>query len=102
MIAIKKMGLVTIIGYNTLDNGKFVLKDKGDKTFVKYQFDSFNQRTVGYVEWVGYWLYKTVIPLDFLNVDKDINYFFTREEGIEYLKQYFTKLLKETDFNIKE
>lgn len=84
MIAEKKDGAISFIGYDTENNGKFIV-EKGslnsDWTYVNYQKDGFTQVIFGYVVKQEDGKYKA-----FQFGDRNVKYFDTVNEGIEYIK----------------
>lgn len=91
MIAEKKDGAISFIGYDTENNGKFIV-EKGslnsDWTYVNYQKDGFTQVIFGYVVKQEDGKYKAfqigTMETDFK--DRNVKYFDTVDEGVEYIK----------------
>ena len=91
MIAEKKDGAISFIGYDTENNGKFIV-EKGslnsDWTYVNYQKDGFTQVIFGYVVKQEDGKYKAfqlgTMATNFK--DRNVKYFDTVDEGVEYMK----------------
>ena len=91
MIAEKKDGVVSFIGYDTENNGKFIV-EKGslnsDWTYVNYQKDGFTQVIFGYVVKQEDGKYKAfqLGTMETNFKDRNVKYFDTVDEGVEYIK----------------
>lgn len=81
MIATKKNGLVSYIGFDTENNGKFIIKTNDSWTYVNYQKDEFTQIIFGYVVKQDNGRYKA-----FQCGDRNVKYFDSVYDGIEYIK----------------
>ena len=88
MIAKKQDGLVAYVGFNTEDNGKFLVETKGNWTYINYQEDEFTKFIFGYVVKQNDGKYKA-----FQFGDRNIKYFNSLDDGVEYIKSL--KVLKE-------
>ena len=88
MIAEKKVGLITYTGFDTENNGKFVVETKGNWTYVSYQKDEFTQVIIGYVVKQDNGRYKTFRLGTFESnfKDRNIRYFDLFDDGVEYMK----------------
>lgn len=77
-----KNGQVTYVGFDSKDNGKWIIDTTGDWTYVCFQKDEFTQTIFGYVVKQANGNYKA-----WHGFDKDSEEYFTNvEEGIEYVK----------------
>ena len=81
MIASKQDGLITYIGFDTENNGKFIVETKGSWTYVNYQEDEFTQVIFGYVVKQNDERYKA-----FQLGDRNVKYFDSADDGVEYIK----------------
>ena len=72
---------VTYVGFNTEDNGKFIVTSNGDWTYVNYQKDEFTQIIFGYVVKHNDGRYKA-----FQFGDRNVKYFDLIDDGVEYIK----------------
>ena len=81
MIANKQDGLVTYIGFDTENNGTFIVKTKEAWTYVNYQENEFTQVIFGYVVKQNDGRYKA-----FQFGDRNIKYFDSVDDGVEYIK----------------
>ena len=81
MIAQKKDGLVTFIGFETNDNGKFLVETKGNWTYVNYQENEFTQVIFGYVVKQSDGKYKA-----YQFGDRNVKYFDSVDDGVDYIK----------------
>lgn len=88
MIAKIQDGLITYTGFDTDNNGKFVVKAKGTWTYVNFQEDEFTQVIFGYVVRQDSGKYKAYQLGSFETnfKDRNVRYFDTVEEGVEYIK----------------
>ena len=73
--------MIEFVGFNTKDNGNFIIETKGDWTYVNYQKDEFTQVIVGYVVKQNDGRYKA-FQLD----ERNVKYFESVSDGIEYIK----------------
>lgn len=81
MIAKKQDGLVTYVGFNTEDDGKFLVETKGNWTYINYQEDEFTKVIFGYVVKQNDGKYKA-----FQFGDRNIKYFDLVDDGVNYIK----------------
>lgn len=81
MIAKKQDGLVSYVGFDTENNGKFIVETKGDWTYVNYQEDGFTQVIFGYVVKQNDGMYKA-----FQFGDRNVRYFNCANDGVHYIK----------------
>jgi hypothetical protein len=81
MIAKKQDGLVSYVGFDTENNGKFIVETKGSWTYVNYQEDGFTQVIFGYVVKQNDGRYKA-----FQFGDRNVKYFDLIDDGVEYIK----------------
>ena len=81
MVANKQDGLVTYIGFDTENNGKFIVETKGTWTYVNYQENEFTQVIFGYVVKQNDGKYKA-----YQFGDRNIKYFNSVDDGVEYIK----------------
>lgn len=88
MIAKKQDGLITYIGFDTDNNGKFVVHTKGDWTYVNFQEDDFIQVIFGYVVRQDSGKYKAFQLGTFESnfKDRNVRYFDLLDDGVEYIK----------------
>lgn len=88
MIAKRQDGLITYTGFDTDNNGKFVVETKGNWTYVNFQRDEFTQVIFGYVVRQDSGKYKAfqlgTFETDFK--DRNVKYFDSVDDGIEYIK----------------
>lgn len=84
----KQYGLITYIGFDTDNNGKFVVNTKGDWTYVNFQEDGFTQVIFGYVVHQDSGKYKAFQLGTFESnfKDRNVRYFDLLEDGVEYIK----------------
>ena len=81
MVAKKQDGLVSYVGFDTENNGKFIIETKGSWTYVNYQEDGFTQVIFGYVVKQNDGRYKA-----FQFGDRNVKYFDLIDDGVEYIK----------------
>ena len=81
MVAKKQDGLVSYVGFDTENNGKFIIETKGSWTYVNYQEDGFTQVIFGYVVKQNDGRYKA-----FQFGDINVKYFDLIDDGVEYIK----------------
>ena len=81
MVAKKQDGLVSYVGFDTENNGKFIVETKGSWTYVNYQEDGFTQVIFGYVVKHNDGRYKA-----FQFGDRNVKYFDLIDDGVEYIK----------------
>ena len=81
MIAKKQDGLVSYMGFDTENNGKFIVETKGSWTYVNYQEDGFTQVILGYVVKQNDGRYKA-----FQFGDRNVKYFDLICDGVEHIK----------------
>lgn len=81
MVAKKQDGLVSYVGFDTENNGKFIVETKGSWTYVNYQEDGFTQVIFGYVVKQNDGRYKA-----FQFGDRNVKYFDLIDDGVEYIK----------------
>lgn len=88
MIAKKQYGLITYVGFDTDNNGKFIVETKGNWTYVNYQEDEFTQVIFGYVVKQDNGKYKAFQLGTFETNfnDRNVKYFDFVEDGVEYIK----------------
>lgn len=88
MIAKRQDGLITYTGFDTDNNGKFVVETKGNWTYVNYQEDEFTQVIFGYVVCQDSGKYKAFQLGTFETnfKDRNIKYFDSADDGVEYIK----------------
>lgn len=72
---------VTYTGFDTEDNGKFIVSTHGNWTYVNYQENEFTRVIFGYVVKQDNGKYKA-----FQFADRNIKYFDTVDDGVEYIK----------------
>ena len=79
---------VTYVGFNTEDNGKFIVTSNGDWTYVNYQENEFTQVIFGYVVKQGEGKYKAYQLGTFETnfKDRNVKYFDSVVDGVEYIK----------------
>ena len=73
--------MIEFVGFNTKDNGNFIIETKCDWTYVNYHKDEFTQVIVGYVVKQNDGRYKA-FQLD----ERNVKYFESVSDGIEYIK----------------
>jgi len=81
MIATKQSGLVTYTGFDTENNGKFIVDTKGEWTYVNYQKHEFALVICGYVVKQNDGRYKA-----YQFGDRNVKYFDVIDDGVEYIK----------------
>ena len=81
MLAKKQDGLVTYVGFDTENNGKFIVETKGTWTYVNYQEDGFTQVIFGYVVKQDDGRYKA-----YQFGDRNVKYFNSIDDGVQYIK----------------
>ena len=81
MVAKKQDGLVSYVGFDTENNGKFIIETKGSWTYVNYQEDGFTQVIFGYVVKQNDGRYKA-----FQFGDRNVKYFDLIDDGVGYIK----------------
>ena len=88
MIAKIQEGLITYIGFDTDNNGKFIVETRGDWTYVNYQEDEFIQVIFGYVVKQDNGKYKAFQLGTFETNfnDRNVKYFDFVEDGVEYIE----------------
>ena len=88
MIAERQDGLITYTGFDTNNNGKFVVETKGSWTYVNYQEDEFTQAIFGYVVKQNDERYKAFQLGTFESNfnDRNVKYFDSIDDGVEYIK----------------
>ena len=91
MIAEKKSGSVDYIGYDTDNNGKFIVENgnlNSNWTYVNFQEDEFTQVIFGYVVKQDDGRYKAfqVGTMETNFKDRNVKYFDTVDKGVEYIK----------------
>ena len=88
MIAQVQNGLITYTGFDTDNNGKFVVETKGNWTYVNFQEDEFTQVIFGYVVKQDNGKYKTFQLGNFESnfEDRNVKYFDFVEEAVEFIK----------------
>ena len=88
MVAKKQDGLVSYVGFDTENNGKFIIETKGSWTYVNYQEDGFTQGVFGYVVKQNDGRYKA-FQLGTMETnfnDRNVKYFDSVTDGVEYIK----------------
>lgn len=90
MIAKRKNGLITYVGFDTDNNGKFIVETNraGTWTYVNYQEDEFTQVIFGYVVKQDDGKYKAFQLGTFETnfKDRNVKYFDFVEDGVKYIK----------------
>lgn len=88
MIAKRQEGLITYIGFDTDNNGKFIVETRGNWTYVNYQEDEFTQVIFGYVVKQDNGKYRTFQLGTFESnfKDRNVRYFDSLDDGVEYIK----------------
>lgn len=88
MIAQVQNGLITYTGFDTDNNGKFVVETKGNWTYVNFQEDEFTRVIFGYVVKQDNGKYKTFQLGNFESnfKDRNVKYFDFVEEAVEFIK----------------
>ena len=88
MIAKKQDGLITYVGFDTDNNGKFVVETKGNWTYVNYQENEFTRVIFGYVVKQDDEKYKSFQLGTFETnfKDRNVKYFDFVEDGVKYIK----------------
>ena len=81
MVAKRQEGLITYTGFDTDNNGKFVVETKGSWTYVNYQENEFTQVIFGYVVKQNDGRYKA-----YQFGDRNVKYFNLVDDGVEYIK----------------
>ena len=89
MIAKQQDGLITYVGFDTANNGKFVVETKGRWTYVNYQENEFTQVIFGYVVKQDDGRYKAFQLGTFETnfKDRNVKYFDLLDDGVEYIKR---------------
>ena len=79
---------VTYTGFDTEDNGKFIVETKGEWTYINYQENEFTQVIFGYVVKQDDGKYKAfqlgMFETNFK--DRNVKYFDSVTDGVEYIK----------------
>ena len=79
---------VTYTGFDTEDNGKFIVETKGEWTYINYQENEFTQVIFGYVVKQDGGKYKAFQLGTFETnfKDRNVKYFDSVVDGVEYIK----------------
>lgn len=79
---------VTYTGFDTEDNGKFIVTTKGDWTYVNYQENEFTQVVFGYVVKQNDGRYKAyqLGTMETNFKDRNVKYFDLVADEVEYIK----------------
>lgn len=79
---------VTYTGFDTEDNGKFIVTTKSDWTYVNYQENEFTQVVFGYVVKQNDGRYKAyqLGTMETNFKDRNVKYFDSVADGVEYIK----------------
>ena len=79
---------VTYTGFDTEDNGKFIVETKGEWTYINYQENEFTQVIFGYVVKQDDEKYKAfqLGTFDTNFKDRNVKYFDSVVDGVEYIK----------------
>ena len=79
---------VTYTGFDTEDNGKFIVETKGEWTYINYQENEFTQVIFGYVVKQDDGKYKAFQLGNFETnfKDRNVKYFDSVVDGVEYIK----------------
>ena len=88
MKAIIQSNGVTYTGFDTEDNGKFIVETKGEWTYINYQENEFTQVIFGYVVKQDDGKYKAFQLGTFETnfKDRNVKYFDSVTDGVEYIK----------------
>ena len=79
---------VTYTGFDTEENGKFIVETKGEWTYINYQENEFTQVIFGYVVKQDDRKYKAFQLGTFETnfKDRNVKYFDSVVDGVEYIK----------------
>ena len=79
---------VTYTGFDTEDNGKFIVTNNGDWTYINYQENEFTQVIFGYVVKQSDGKYKAFQLGTFETnfKDRNVKYFNSIADGVKYIK----------------
>lgn len=80
--------ILTFIGFDPVDNGKWLIETRDNYTYVNYQEDEFTQVIFGYVIRQNDGKYKAFQGLD----EETAKYFDSIEDGVAYVKSFKEKV----------